>query len=138
MLNVAFELVSLWDAYSMVITYVWSRYFSAQTVSFLFGIKFKARYLPLALLLMDVVMGGNVIGGVMGIIIGHLYWFVKEEWPNGQLWTRPPRVLVDMLRSGKGRTVKTSFGTLTKPIEKKADVGATKAFSGTGRKLGSE
>lgn len=140
MLNVAVELISLWDAYSMVITYVWSRYFSAQTVSFLFGIRFKARYLPLALLAMDAIMGGNVVGGIMGIVIGHLYWFLKEEWPSGYWWTRPPRVLVDMLQSTKGRTIKTSFGTISKPIEKKIDSSssATRAFTGTGRKLGSD
>ena len=139
MLNVGFELVTLWDAYSMVITYVWSRYFSSQTVSFLFGIRFKARYLPLALLAMDAVMGGDMVGGLLGLIVGHMYWFLREEWPTGKFWTIPPRVLVDMLQSGKGRTVKTPFGSVTKPLEKKAESTTTiRTFTGTGRKLGSD
>lgn len=123
----------------MVITYLWSRYFAEMTVSFLFGIRFKARYLPLALLALEAVMGGNIIGGLLGIMVGHLYWFLREEWPNGKYWTVPPRILVDLWQSGQGRTIKKSFGSMTKPVEKKPEpVSTTKAFIGTGRKLGSD
>jgi Derlin-2/3 len=92
-MNAGVGVISLWDAFSMVISYVWSKYFPEVMVSFLFGIRFKARYLPLALLAMDAVMGGDVVGAVLGIIAGHLYYFVREEWPGGYRLVQPPRLM---------------------------------------------
>lgn len=86
-------MVTLWDSFSMVITYVWSRYFPDTVVSFLFGIRFKARFLPLALLAMDAVMGGGITGGLLGIGIGHLYYFLRDEWPGGADFVRAPALL---------------------------------------------
>jgi Derlin-2/3 len=81
----------------MVITYVWSKYFADVTVSLLIGIRIKARFLPLALLVMDAAFGGSIVGGLLGILVGHLYYFVKEEWPGGASLLSPPSVLYDYL-----------------------------------------
>ena len=141
MANGIIGLPSLWDAFSMVITYVWSRYFPDVVVSFLLGIRFKAKYLPIALLAMDAVMGGGVSGGLMGILIGHLYYFTKEEWPNGRHWVRPFPWFSAMYTSGGKRRpdVKTPYGSAMAPrveqSQRPKEQGSN-VFKGVSRRLG--
>ena len=74
------KLPVMWDALSMSIVYVWSRRFAEQKVSFWGGIAFPARYLPLVLLIWDALLRGQWVEGVLGILVGHLYWFAREEY----------------------------------------------------------
>jgi hypothetical protein len=49
--NVYFGLAVLWEAFSMVIVYVWSQYNKAVTVNFMFGFRFPVLHIVLVLIL---------------------------------------------------------------------------------------
>lgn len=124
--------VTLWDAFSMVVSYVWSKYFPETMVSFLFGIRIKAKYLPVALLAMDAVMGGNVTGGILGIVVGHIYYFVKEEWPGGRILVQPPKILQTLVEPRRHNNNNQQVKKVT-PVN---DSLTLNHFSGSGRRLG--
>jgi hypothetical protein len=42
---------------------------------------------------MDLIMGGSIVGGLMGIAVGHIYYFLREDWPTGRKWTQAPKWL---------------------------------------------
>lgn len=48
------------------------------------------------MLVMDLVMGGDPMGGILGIIVGHLFYFVREEWPGGKRWVTAPQALYNI------------------------------------------
>lgn len=64
-----------------MLLYLWSK-MSPETPVSLFGlIKFKAMYLPFMLMALDVVQGGGIITDIVGILAGHLYFFLTEVYP---------------------------------------------------------
>eukprot|EP01113_Clastostelium_recurvatum_P013192 TRINITY_DN1694_c0_g2_i1.p1 TRINITY_DN1694_c0_g2~~TRINITY_DN1694_c0_g2_i1.p1 ORF type:complete len:242 (-),score=26.51 TRINITY_DN1694_c0_g2_i1:102-827(-) len=65
----------------MMILYVWSRKNANVEVSFMFGIRFKAPYLPWVLIFLDIVLGGDLVLDLVGIAIGHLYFYLDEIYP---------------------------------------------------------
>jgi len=66
-----------------VIIYYWSRRVPQdQMVRFMFGITFKAMYLPWALVAFRVLMGGMPISELCGILVGHVYYFLTEVYPD--------------------------------------------------------
>ncbi|KAI9193735.1 derlin-1 [Polychytrium aggregatum] len=79
--------VSFSESLLLAIIYVWSQYFREMDVSFMFGVRFKAVFLPWAMVAMDYLMGyGLNIGKVVGILVGHFYYFLEKVYPesNGQ------------------------------------------------------
>jgi len=64
------------------IMYVWSRKFPEMTVSFMFGFSFKGFYLPWVLLGFNFLTGGSGVNELLGIGIGHAYYFLKDAWPE--------------------------------------------------------
>jgi derlin-1 len=65
----------------LAIIYYWSRKNPEVQMSYLFGIRFKAIYFPWVLVAFNVVMGGTPILEVIGILVGHLYFFLKDVMP---------------------------------------------------------
>lgn len=63
------------------IMYVWSRREPEQIVN-IFGFKLKALYLPWAFLAIHLLMGKGIILPLVGIFVGHLYYFLVEVLPN--------------------------------------------------------
>lgn len=105
LINIMVGSALLWEAFSTALTHLWVQYNRQVTVSFFFGIKFPAAYLPLVLLGYSFVSGGDFIGVLMGIIVGHIYWFVKEIWsrrnPRVIEWLRAPKWLELAVNSGR-------------------------------------
>lgn len=62
----------------MAIIYVWSQYNKTVTVNFMFGIRFPAVFLPLVMAGFEFLLGGDFVGVILGIVVGHVYYFVKE------------------------------------------------------------
>lgn len=72
------------DIWTMVIVYVWSQYYRHQNVSFLFGLRFKAIYLPWVLCLFDFLSNKSIIDSMIGILLGHLYYFLEVIYPTAR------------------------------------------------------
>jgi Derlin-2/3 len=64
-----------------MIIYVWSRK-NPENISNMWGVKFKSLYLPWVYCGIRVVMGGSPTLILVGIAIGHLYYFLVEILPN--------------------------------------------------------
>lgn len=74
----------LMDPMVMSVIYVYCMVNQDQIVSFWFGTRFKARYLPWALFAANFMLGGGGISELVGIIVGHLYYFVMLKYPAEQ------------------------------------------------------
>lgn len=83
-LSLAFGIVMLMDPMVMSVIYVYCMINQDQIVSFWFGTRFKARYLPWALFGMNFLLGGGGMSELVGIIVGHLYYFVMMKYPAEQ------------------------------------------------------
>lgn len=82
LLNSLLNLPTLWEAWSMCIVYVWSKHHSEQTVLYMLGLRFRALYLPLVMLIGSVVMGGSPLPDLLGIAVGHVYYFLTVIRPD--------------------------------------------------------
>lgn len=51
-------------------------------VNFWFGTRFKARYLPWVLLAFNFILSSGSAFSVAGILVGHLYCFLKFQYPQ--------------------------------------------------------
>eukprot|EP00048_Salpingoeca_helianthica_P016188 m.230909 g.230909 ORF g.230909 m.230909 type:complete len:225 (+) comp18189_c0_seq1:62-736(+) len=65
----------------IAILYVWCAANAETIVSFWFGTTFKAIYLPWVLAGFNILMGGNGLQEFLGIIAGHVYFFLKYKYP---------------------------------------------------------
>jgi hypothetical protein len=99
----------------MTIIYLWSKHNSQVIVNFMFGIKFPAMYLPLVLGLMDFVMAGDLYGPLVGILVGHAYYFLSEIYVR-----KDPR----------WRTRLQAPGWLKGMVPKHQPLGASQGFQG--------
>lgn len=72
--------------------YLWSRQNPNAQVSLYGFIKLMGKHLPFAFLALDLLMGGDVWGDMMGILMGHMYWFLTEVYPvaSGRHVVRTP------------------------------------------------
>ncbi|EGG13286.1 derlin-1 [Cavenderia fasciculata] len=75
------ELSVLSYALLMLVIYVWSRMNPTAEVSFMFGLKFKAVFLPWVLLIFDTLTGHSFVPGITGITIGHIYYYLTAIYP---------------------------------------------------------
>jgi len=89
-----FEIYFLGASLIMAVIYYWSRVHpqSQAEVSFMFGLKFPGIYLPWVLTAFTVLMGGDPKPDLAGIAAAHLFYFLKDVYPqehNGQrlIWT---------------------------------------------------
>ncbi|ORX50122.1 Der1-like protein [Hesseltinella vesiculosa] len=84
---------------SFTIVYIWARRNPYVRLNFLGMMVFNAPYLPWALLCFSLVLGGHLpIGDILGIVVGHIYYFFEDVWPRdaasgGRHWLATPRWL---------------------------------------------
>ncbi|XVF88650.1 hypothetical protein PTKIN_Ptkin19aG0067900 [Pterospermum kingtungense] len=64
-----------------MLVYVWSREFPNAQISIYGLVTLKAFYLPWAMLALDVIFGSPLIPDLLGIIAGHLYYFLTVLHP---------------------------------------------------------
>ena len=76
-LNVHF----LGNALTLMMAYVWGRRNEDVKMSFLGFITFHAPYLPWVMLTFSVLIQNNVLMDVIGICVGHLYYFLEFVYP---------------------------------------------------------
>lgn len=75
-----FEMLVLSEPILYVIIYVWSRR-EPDAISNIFGFKFRSVYLPWIYVAMRLIMGGSITEPLMGIAVGHLYYFLVAVFP---------------------------------------------------------
>lgn len=122
----------MWDALSMAIVYVWSRRFAEQKVSFWGGFAFPARYLPLVLLLWDALLRGQWVEGLLGILVGHLYWFAREEYDA----IKTPAVIKAFFRDQRRSLLRQEEGLYNAHPRRGDDRGERGVFRGHSYRLG--
>lgn len=76
------EIPLLMDPMVLSVLYVWCQLNQEVIVNFWFGTRFKAMYLPWVLLAFNVVISGGGIMEIVGILVGHLYFFLTYKYPQ--------------------------------------------------------
>lgn len=70
------------DIMVLSVLYIWCQLNKDTIVTFWFGTRFKAMYLPWVLLAFNMVINGGGIQELLGILIGHLYFFLMFKYPQ--------------------------------------------------------
>ena len=93
----------LMDPMVMSVIYVYCMINQDQIVSFWFGTRFKARYLPWALFGMNFLLGGGGMSELVGILVGHMYYFVMMKYPaeQGVTLLQTPQFMYNYLPSNQ-------------------------------------
>lgn len=124
---------------TMAIMYTWAQCNKDVVVSFYFGTKFPAMYLPWALLMFNILLGGNGMTELMGIVTGHVYFFFKFAYPRdlgGTAWLETPAFLKSYFpEEGAGRAgLNGAFGEA--PASRQQNAPPPRTAWGRGRTLG--
>ena len=64
--------------------YIWCQLNKDTIVNFWFGTQFKAMYLPWVLFGFKLIISGGGVMELIGILIGHMYFFLMFKYP--QVW----------------------------------------------------
>ncbi|KAK9830886.1 hypothetical protein WJX81_001804 [Elliptochloris bilobata] len=116
----------------MVLVYLWSRAYPSANVSFMGVVTLQAFYLPLVFVVLSLCMGGDWLGELMGVLVGHLYYFLTELHPaaGGRELLRTPNWLKrQVLAAGFGQ-VDVREVQMANPADPRF-----RAFAGQGRRL---
>lgn len=77
------NLLFLGHAFTIMLVYIWSRRNPGVRMNFFAVITFQAPYLPWVLLAFSIVLGSSTVVDIIGIIVGHFYYFFEDVFPNG-------------------------------------------------------
>ncbi|XP_063984734.1 derlin-1 [Diachasmimorpha longicaudata] len=86
----------LMDPMVLSVLYVWCQLNQDVIVNFWFGTQFKAMYLPWVLVGFNLIMSGGGMMELIGILVGHLYFFLKFKYPqeyDGPELLNTPKIL---------------------------------------------
>lgn len=72
----------LMDCMVLSVLYVWCQCNKETIVTFWFGTTFKAMYLPWVLFVFNFIIVGGGISELIGILSGHIYYFLKFTYPQ--------------------------------------------------------
>jgi len=103
------------DGLIMFLVYVWARTNPNVDMSFMFGIRFKSAYFPWVLIGFKFLMGGSPYMDVAGALIGHIYIYLKDIYPQvpgGKRFLETPQFLLNLLPPGAGIN---QFGVAQQP-----------------------
>lgn len=100
-----FGLMVLSEPLLYMIMYVWSRH-EPEAVMSMFGFKFKSLYIVWVYMGIRLIMGGSVVSPLIGVAVGHLYYFLVDVLPNthGMTLIQTPRICVDMIAFATGKS----------------------------------
>lgn len=76
------NLVFLGHSFTIMLVYVWSRRNPYIRMNFLGLLNFQAPYLPWVLLGFSLLLGNSIAVDLMGIAVGHIYFFLEDVFPN--------------------------------------------------------
>ena len=76
------NLVFLGQAFTIMLVYVWSRRNPVIRMNFFGLMNFQAPYLPWVLLGFSLLLGNSVVVDILGIAVGHVYYFLEDVFPQ--------------------------------------------------------
>ncbi|XP_074641489.1 derlin-2-like [Tubulanus polymorphus] len=76
------NIVFLGQAFTMMIVYIWSRRNPYVRMNFFGLMNFQAPYLPWVLLAFSFLLGNVITVDLMGIAIGHIYFYLEDVFPE--------------------------------------------------------
>ncbi|CAH6789830.1 derlin-3 isoform X1 [Phodopus roborovskii] len=76
------SLFFLGQALMAMLVYVWSRRSPHVRVNFFGLLNFQAPFLPWALMGFSMLLGNSVLTDLLGIVVGHIYYFLEDVFPN--------------------------------------------------------
>ncbi|XP_061529878.1 derlin-1 [Phycodurus eques] len=89
----------------MSVLYIWAQFNKDMIVSFWFGTRFKAHYLPWVILIFNFIIGGSFVNELIGNLVGHLYFFLMFKYPmdlGGRALLSTPQFLYQLLPTRRG------------------------------------
>ncbi|XP_040859467.1 derlin-3 isoform X3 [Ochotona curzoniae] len=76
------SLFFLGQALTAMLVYVWSRRSPQVRVNFFGLLTFQAPFLPWALMGFSMLLGNSILVDLLGIAVGHIYYFLEDVFPN--------------------------------------------------------
>ncbi|XP_017744984.1 derlin-3 isoform X2 [Rhinopithecus roxellana] len=76
------SLFFLGQALMAMLVYVWSRRSPRVRVNFFGLFTFQAPFLPWALMGFSLLLGNSILVDLLGIAVGHIYYFLEDVFPN--------------------------------------------------------
>jgi len=95
----------LMDPMVLSVLYVWCQLNKDQIVSFWFGTRFKAMYLPWVLFGFNMIIRGGGFDMLLGILVGHMYFFLTFQYPQdfgGRQFLITPEILYKYFPNRRG------------------------------------
>ncbi|KAK3551436.1 hypothetical protein QTP70_017313 [Hemibagrus guttatus] len=126
----------------MSVLYVWAQMNRDMIVSFWFGTRFKACYLPWVILGFNYIIGGSVVNELIGNLVGHLYFFLMFKYPmdlGGRSFLSTPETLYRWFPNRRGGV--SGFGvppTRRRDPQEQAGGGGGRHNWGQGFRLGED
>lgn len=90
------QLLFLGQAFTIMLVYIWSRRNPYVRMNFFGLLNFQAPYLPWVLLAFSLLLGNSIMVDLMGIAVGHMYYFLEDVFPyqaGGMRLLSTPRIL---------------------------------------------
>ncbi|OZJ05992.1 hypothetical protein BZG36_01259 [Bifiguratus adelaidae] len=136
-----FTFVILSDALIMSLVYLWAQRNRDVTVTFMFGLRFKALYLPFVLTAYDLLLMGSMGRNVLGIVTAHAYYFLTDVYPASggpRLLSTPSFLTRSLPNQGVTRGGFSASGVhMTAPRHAREPPKTSGVFTGKSRRLGS-
>ncbi|KAI2664286.1 Derlin-2 [Labeo rohita] len=76
------NLVFLGQAFTIMLVYIWSRRNPNVRMNFFGLLNFQAPFLPWVLMGFSLLLGNSIIVDLLGIAVGHVYFFLEDVFPN--------------------------------------------------------
>ncbi|XP_043273957.1 derlin-1 [Venturia canescens] len=95
----------LMDPMVLSVLYIWCQLNQDAIVNFWFGTQFKAMYLPWVLCGVNLILSGGGMLELIGILVGHLYFFLKFKYPqeyDGPELLNTPKILENYFPPQRG------------------------------------
>ncbi|KAI5694536.1 hypothetical protein M8J76_000797 [Diaphorina citri] len=90
------NILFLGQAFTIMLVYVWARRNPFIRMNFFGVMNFQAPYLPWVLLGVSILLGNPIWVDLLGIAVGHMYYFIEDVFPNlrgGFRLLQTPRIL---------------------------------------------
>ncbi|CAI5439224.1 unnamed protein product [Caenorhabditis angaria] len=104
-LCLAFGVYFMLEPMVISVLYVWCMINKDTIVSFWFGMRFPARYLPWVLCIFNMVLRNGGLNELIGIVSGHAYYFFALQYPlehGGIQLIQTPAFLYQLLPNNEG------------------------------------
>jgi hypothetical protein len=90
-----------------MLLYVWSREYPNSQINMYGLVQLRSFYLPWAMLGLDVIFGSPLLPGFLGIIVGHLYYFLAVLHPlaTGKNYLKTPKWVYPFTRSWPNNSI---------------------------------